>query len=183
MKYELHSPLSLEESIRRVEERLLDRILGGGSAPFWGQVQERRVSLRLARGMRNPFAPYFRGYFEPTASGTLLRGECRVLTGPKIAAIVWGVFWLCAPCALTITVEVAWISFLLALGESLQALGAETYRTFLTLPLSLLAFPLAGIVVGVGAPALFIGLRRGDCERIVALLEEALELEEIRVIS
>lgn len=180
MELELYSPLSLDDSIQRVEGQLAGALSWSGNQPFWGNVEGDRFSLRLARGLRNPFAPYFRGRFEPTASGTVLRGECRVPGGAKVAAIVWGIVWLCAPCSLTLVVGAAWAGLFLGFGESLRVLGDEAYRTLLTLPIAFLGLPVVGVVFGVGFPLLFIALRRGDCERIVELLRDLLEIEETR---
>ena len=178
MRYEIHSPLSLEACIQRIENQLRKNTPSNQDRrPLWGSIQEQSISVRLAKGMRNPFAPYFRGRFEPLGSGTLLYGECQLSSGLKTVAVVWGLLWTLLPCALTAFAEVGLIAFLLTYGEQLRLLGDEMYRTLLSLPIMILSFPVMFAIIGIAFPVLFITVRRGDCERIAEMLEATLESE------
>ena len=151
MQYEWYSPLSPEECARRIKARL-----SNGSSfwhsdhPFWGHVWERGFSVRLAQGWRNPMAPFFKAHLEPGGSGTVVRSECRILKAAKIGATIWALLWILLPCTLTVSVDVVWITFLLALGDSLRALDEETYRTLLTLPIAMWWMPVMGVVFALG---------------------------------
>ncbi len=176
MQYEIRSPLDPETCSQRIENQLCKNVLSNQDrGPLWGSVQERNISVRLATGMRNPFAPYFRGRVEPAESGSLLCGECQTSSGLKTAALVWGLLWIVLPCAMTVVVEAIWIAFLFAFGEHLMQLGDETYRTLLSIPILALPFPIINAFIGIGFPVLFLTSRRGDCERIARLLEVATE--------
>jgi hypothetical protein len=182
MKYELYSPLSVDECIRRLAALVEDisNVYRQSDRPLLGRTQAERFSVRLAGGVRNPFAPYFKGRLEPWGDGTMITGECRILKGAKIGAGIWVGLWLLGPCILTVAADVVLVGLLLALGDSLQQLDAETYRTFLTLPIMIWSLPVLGGLIALGFPALFIGLRRGDCEKILALFEDILEVEGSR---
>ena len=176
MRYEIHSPLSLETCIQRIENQLRKNTLSNQDRrPLWGSIQEESISVRLARGMRNPFAPYFRGRFEPLGSGTLLYGECQLSSGLKTVAVVWGLLWTLLPCALTAFAEVGLIALLLTYGEQLRLLGDGMYHTLQSIPITLLPFPVIFALIGIAFPVLFITSRRGDCEQIAGLLEATLE--------
>lgn len=176
MQYEIRSPLDPGTCSQRIENQLCKNVLSNQDrGPLWGSVQERSISVRLATGMRNPFAPYFRGRVEPAESGSLLCGECQTSSGLKTAALVWGLLWIVLPCAMTVVVEAMWIAFLFAFGEHLMQLGDETYRTLLSIPILVVPFPIISAFMGIGFPVLFITSRRGDCERIARLLEVATE--------
>lgn len=178
MQYEWYSPLSPEECARRIKARLSNGSLFLHSDhPFWGHVWERGFSVRLAQGWRNPMAPFFKAHLEPRGSGTVVRGECRILKAAKIGATIWALLWILLPCTLTVSVDVVWITFLLVLGDSLRALDEETYRTLLTLPIAMWWMPVMGVVFALGFPALFIAVRQGDCEKICTLLEDILEIK------
>lgn len=178
MQYAIRSPLAPAMCIRRIEDQLQKNTLSNRDhRPLWGKVQEQSISVRLASGMRNPFAPYFRGHFESTEGGTLLRGECQLSPGLKAVAVVWGLLWILLPCALIAFAEVGLIALLLTYGEQLRLLGDEMYRTLLSMPIILLPFPVMFAIIGIAFPVLFITLRRGDCERITGLLEATLEGE------
>lgn len=178
MRYEIYSPLSLKTCIQRIENQLRKNTLSNQDhRPLWGCLQEESISVRLARGMRNPLAPYFRGRFEPMENGTLLCGECQLSSGLKTATVVWGLLWILLPCALIAFAEVGLIALLLTYGEQLRLLGDEMYRTLLSMPIILLPFPVMVAIIGVAFPVLFITLRQGDCERITGLLEATLEGE------
>ena len=178
MQYKIHSPLSPEACIQRIESQLRKNTLSNQDRrPLWGSVQEGNISVRLAKGMRNPFAPYFRGHFEPREGGTLLYGECQLSSGLKTVAVVWGLLWILAPCALTAFAEAGLIALLLTYGEQLRLLGDEMYHTLLSLPIMILSFPVMFAIIGIAFPVLFITVRRGDCERIAGLLEATLEGE------
>lgn len=178
MRYKIHSPLSLEACTQRIENQLQKNALSNRDRqPLWGSVQEGNISVRLAKGMRNPFAPYFRGHFQPTESGTLLYGECQLSSGLKTVAVVWGLLWILVPCALIAFAEAGLITLLLTYGEQLRLLGDEMYRTLLSLPIMILSFPVIFAIIGIVFPVLFITVRRGDCERIAGILEATLEGE------
>lgn len=176
MQYEIRSPLDPETCVRRIEDQLRKNTLSNRDRrPLWGKVQEQSLSVRLASGMRNPFAPYFRGRFEPMENGTLLCGECQLSSGLKTVAVAWALLWILLPCALTAFVEVGLIALLLTYGEQLRLLGDETYHTLLSMPIMILPFPVMFAIIGTAFPVLFIGLRRGDCEKIAGLLEATLD--------
>lgn len=180
MEHELRSPLSVAECARRLAERLQANPYAARERekPLSGWVRERRVSLRLARGARNPFVPHFQGRLEPAARGTVLRGRFELHPAAKGAAVAWALLWSVGLCGLTAIAEVVMISFLAAFGEQLRALGPEEYQALMGIPAALLSLPLLGVAVGLGFPALFIVVRRGDRARILALLKRVLEAQE-----
>ncbi len=178
MRYELYSPLPPDECVRRIERRL-DRGEPRYRAdrPLWGKIEAQTFSLRLAKGARNPLAPYFKGQWGAEQGGTRFSGECRITEGVKIGAVLWAILWIVAPLSLAVVAGGIWIGALLALGDTLRQLGEETYRALWSAPSALCWLPVASLLFGLGFPILFIGLRRGDCAKIVALLEELLEAE------
>jgi hypothetical protein len=144
---------------------------------LWGKIEAQTFSLRLAKGARNPLAPYFKGQWGAEQGGTRFSGECRITEGVKIGAVLWAIIWIVAPLSLAVVAGGIWIGALLALGDTLRQLGEETYRALWSAPSALCWLPVASLLFGLGFPILFIGLRRGDCAKIVALLEELLEAE------
>jgi hypothetical protein len=95
-----------------------------------------------------------------------------------IGAGVWAVLWILMPCAMIAIVDLFVVGLLLTVGESLRQLGDDTFLTLLTFPVMSLSFPALGLLVALGFPALFILLRRGDCDQLTTRLQQALEITE-----
>lgn len=180
MRHTLHSPLSLEDCTRRLTEKLEvgSSFFKDPDKVFSGWVRGQRFSLRLARGSRNPFAPHFQGSLERTMEGTMVRGEFKLHDVAKWMALIWMIVWGIMPCGLTAIVEVVLVSFFVAAVENLRGLGDELYQELMTIPVTLLIFPVAGVVVGVGFPVLFAALRISDRDRTIELLKGILEAED-----
>jgi hypothetical protein len=110
--------------------------------------------------------------------GTMVRGEFMLHDVAKWMALIWMIVWGIMPCGLTAIVEVALVSFLVAMGENLRGLGDELYQELMRIPVMLLLFPVVGVVVGVGFPVLFAALRISDRDRMIELLKSILEVED-----
>jgi hypothetical protein len=171
-----HSPLSPEACAERIEAELQqDR---RHRKPLWGKVTAEGFSLRRAFNLRNPFAPYIKGTFEPQADGgTVVRATCAVPQAAKIGAVIWAAIWLIAPCAMTVIVDLIVIGFLAAFGDQLAPIAEELRPLLVSLPITSVGFPIMGALVAVGFPALFIVLRRGDCDNLTARLTTLLEAD------
>jgi hypothetical protein len=171
-----HSPLSPEACAERIEAEIQHS--GRHRKPLWGTVTPEGFSLRRAVNLRNPFAPFIKGTFEPQEDGgTVVRATCAVPPAAKIGAAIWAAIWLVAPCAMTAIVDLIVIGFLAALGDQLAPIAEELRPLLVSLPIASVGLPVAGALVAVGFPALFIVLRRGDCDKLTARLTTLLDVD------
>lgn len=176
-----YSPLNPKTCAERIGAHIYEIGHPAQSAgkPLWGEVKKGTFSLRLSRGLRNPLAPYFHGTLEPANGGTLIRGEFKVSQGFKIGIALWSIVMTLSICGLFVIVEGGMIALLATLGEELHEMDPELYRsTVVGLITTVPCLAVPALLMTVGMPLLFIGVRRGDRGRIIEHLTEILELEE-----
>jgi Flp pilus assembly protein TadB len=170
MKKELYSPLSREECEQKLLGKLEEKV-------FLGWVKEQKFSLRLGKGLRNPFVPYFQGKLGRTNNGTILKGEIKIHAVVKWGMIIWGIFWILTTCLMTVLIGAGLLGLMALVGiENLRELGNETYLTLITMPVTLLSLPLVGVVFGIGFPVLFVWDGMNKREKMIEKLENILEV-------
>jgi hypothetical protein len=93
-----------------------------------------------------------------------------------VGAVIWAAIWVLSTCVGTAIVLGTGLAFWMIGREFLMQLEGDVYQEIVAAFVMLLGFPVLGVLVGLGFPVLFIKVASRDRDRILAELEDALEL-------